>query len=754
MLDTLHRIVQEVNAARGLKHALGIIVRRVAEAMNVDVCSVYLLDQEAGEYVLMATLGLNPDAVGKVRLQPHEGLVGLVGERAEPINLDNADQHPRFRYFPETGEERFHAFLGVPIIHFRQVLGVLVVQQQAARQFDDDEVAFLMTMAAQLSGAIAHSELSGGIDGLRDDGLPHNSGLQAIPGAPGVAIGRALVVYASADLNAVPDRRSDDPEQEEAAFLAAVQAVREEVRRLADSLAGAIPAEEQLLFDTYLRLLDGSSLVGETLNLIRQGNWAPGALRQTIDKYIRAFTEMEDPYLSERASDIRDIGRRLLMRLQKDSGDQREIPPNTILVGYEISASQLVEIPRDRLVGIMSVRGSGNSHVAILARAMGVPAVMGVGKLPIGRLEGKQLIVDGYAGRVYIQPSPAIRQEYRRLIREEAALTAELRRLRDLPAVTPDGVRVRLYANTGLVADLNSSREVGCDGVGLHRTEFPFMIRDRFPGEEEQATIYRQVLQAFAPLPVVLRTLDIGGDKPLPYFPITEENPFLGWRGIRLTLDHPEIFLTQLRGMLRADIGLGNLRVMFPMISNLDEVEQAMALLQRARDELQDEGMPVTMPPVGVMIEVPAALFQLEDLLRRVDFVSVGTNDLTQYLLAVDRNNPRVGKLYDDLHPAVLRALAMLIRTVQGQGKPISVCGSMAGDPAGALLLIALGVNDLSMSAASILRVKRVVRSVPYRQMQELLAQALTMQTPAQVRALMNAALEEAGLGSLVRAGL
>lgn len=754
MLDTLHRIVQEVNAARGLKHALGIIVRRVAEAMSVDVCSVYLLDQEAGEYVLMATVGLNPSAVGKVRLQPSEGLVGLVGERAEPINLENADRHPRFRYFPETGEERFHAFLGVPIIHFRQMLGILVVQQQAARQFDDDEVAFLMTMAAQLSGAIAHSELSGGIDGLQETALPRGVAIQAVPGAPGVAIGRALVVYASADLNAVPDRRADNPELEVAAFQAAVQAVREEVKRLADSLAGAIPAEEQLLFDAYQRILDGGSVVGETINLIRQGNWAPGALRETINKYIQVFTEMEDPYLSERASDIRDIGRRLLMRLQMDSGDQREVPPNTVLIGYEISASQLVEIPRDRLVGVMSARGSGNSHAAILARALGVPAVMGVGELPIARLEGKQLIVDGYAGRVFIEPTLAIRQEYRRLIREEAELTAELRRLRDLPAETPDGVRVRLHANTGLVSDLNSSQDVGCDGIGLHRTEFPFMVRDHFPGEEEQVAIYRQVLSAFAPRPVVLRTLDIGGDKPLPYFPVAEENPFLGWRGIRLTLDHPEIFLTQLRAMLRADAGLGNLRVMFPMISHLEEVEQAIGLLQRAQRELLEEGVPASMPPVGVMIEVPAALFQIEELARRVDFISVGTNDLTQYLLAVDRNNPRVAKLYDELHPAVLRAVQALTLAVQRSGKPIAVCGSMAGDPAGALLLVALGVDELSMSAASILRVKRVVRGVPHYRMRELLAEALAAETSGQVRALLNATLEEAGLGGLVRAGL
>lgn len=753
MLDTLHRIVQEVNAARGLKHALAIIVRRVAESMGVDVCSVYLIDQVANEYVLMATIGLNPDAIGKVRLRHNEGLVGLVGEREEPVNLDNADQHPRFRYFPETGEERFHAFLGVPIIHFRQLLGVLVVQQQAVRRFDDDEVAFLMTMAAQLSGAIAHSEASGGIDGLQDDALPRGGGLQGVPGAPGVAVGQGMVVYASADLSSVPDRVTSHPELEVDVFRAAVQAVREEVEQLAGRLAGAIPAEEQLLFEAYLRMLDSSSLVDETVGLIRQGQWAPGALRETISKHIKVFAEMEDPYLRERASDIRDIGRRILMRLQMDSGDKREAPPQTVLVGYEISASQLAEIPRERLVGVMSARGSGSSHVAILARALGIPAVMGIGDLPISRLEGKQLVIDGYSGRVFIEPSPAIKQEYQRLMREEAELSAGLRSLRDVPAETADGVRIHLHANTGLMSDINSSLDVGCDGIGLHRTEFPFMVRNRFPGEEEQTNLYRQVLAPFAPRPVILRTLDVGGDKPLPYFPIVEENPFLGWRGIRLTLDHPEIFLTQLRAMLRANLGLGNLRVMFPMISRVEEVDQSVELLRRAHAELLEEGYAVELPPVGVMIEVPAAIYQAEELARRVDFVSAGTNDLTQYLLAVDRNNPRVAKLYDDLHPAVLRALQALTAAVHRQGKPVAVCGGMAGDPAGALLLIGLGIDSLSMSAASILRVKWAARSVTQSRMRELLAQALRMETAREVHDLLNTALDDAGVGGLVRAG-
>lgn len=753
MLETLHRIVQEVNAARDLRHALNIIVRRVAEAMDVDVCSTYLVDPDSGEFVLMSTLGLNQDAVGQVRLGRREGLVGLVGEREEPINLDDADKHPRFRYFPETGEERFHSFLGVPIIHYRQLLGVLVVQQADPRRFEDDEVAFLVTIGAQLAGAIAHSEASGGLSLPDGQSEGRVMSMRGVAGAPGVAVGEAMVVYEPADLSAVPDRIPDDPALEAEAFRAAVQYVREEVKELANRLSDSVPTEEHLLFDAYLRMLESDSLVEQTANRIYTGNWAPGALRETVEKHVKAFSEMDDPYLRERASDLRDIGRRILLRLQLDSGDSREIPERVILVGHEVSASQIAEMPRDKLVGVISAKGSGSSHVAILARAFGVPAVMGVDDLPIGRLDGRQVVVDGYTGRIYVDPPPAVREEYKRLQREEAELSRGLESLRDLPAETPDGARVRLLVNTGLQSDIGPAAASGCDGVGLHRTEVPFMVRDRFPGEKEQTEIYRQVLEPFKNRGVVLRTLDVGGDKPLPYFPVREDNPFLGWRGIRLTLDHPEIFLTQLRAMLRANIGLNNLQILLPMVSRLSELDETMELLLRASNELREEGYDVSMPPVGVMVEVPAAVYQADKFAQRVDFMSIGTNDLTQYLLAVDRNNPRVAGLYDEIHPAVLQAVHQVVKACDAHRKPISVCGGMAGDPAAAILLMGMGVDALSMSVASLLRIKWVIRSLSRETCKGLLAEALEMDSATEIRSMLNNALDDAGLGGLVRAG-
>lgn len=753
MLDTLRRIVQEVNAAPNVEHALNIIVQRVKQAMAADVCSVYLTGAEQSQ-VLMATDGLNPESVGKVRVGPGRGLVSLVAERAEPVHLDDAPSHPRYQYFPETGEERYHAFLGVPIIHHRRVQGVLVVQHRMRRRFDEDSLTFLITIAAQLAGAIAHAEASGGINGLHSAEARGDKFLQGLPGAPGVAIGTAVVVYPAADFGALPDRAVDDVEAEVRAFTDAVNAVRRDIEELSARLSAVLLTEDRALFDAYSLMLDSQSLTGETIKRIRAGNWAPGALRETIEEHARIFEDMDDAYLRERGEDLRDLGRRVLLRLQQGKVSERDYPADAILVGEEISASMLAEVPAERLCGVVSVRGSRTSHVAILARALGVPCVMGVVDLPVHRLDGKRMITDGYSGRVFISPSAPVYREFRRLADEEAELSSELQSLRELPSTTPDGFNLPLYVNTGLVSDITPSLNSGAEGIGLYRTEFPFMIRDRFPSEDEQQAIYRQVLEAFAPRPVTLRTLDVGGDKALPYFPIEEDNPFLGWRGIRITLDHPEIFLVQLRAMLRAAHGLENAQLLLPMITDLSELDEALELLRRAHRELLEDGIEVPMPRVGVMIEVPSSVYQAGSIARRVDFLSIGTNDLTQYLLAVDRNNARVADLYDWLHPAVLRAIMQVIEAGHKQDKPVSVCGEMAGDPVAALLLLGMGIDSLSMSASALPRVKWMIRNFTRSHARQLLEEALDMDSARVIREHLDQALEQAGLGGLVRVGL
>ena len=755
MLDTLRRLIQEVNVARNLEQALAIIVQRIKHIIDADVCSVYLEDPNTNAYVLMATEGLKPEAVGQVRLAAGEGLVGLVAQRAEPVNLDEAPSHPRYRYFPITGEEHFHSFLGVPIIHHRDVVGVLVVQRHAQSRFDEDSETLLITMAAQLAGAIAHAEVSGGLTTL-DNKLPASDSSRTIsgqPGAPGIAIGTMRVMYPFADIRAIPNRRVENTTSELIAFNAAVNAVKKDMKELGERLHHKLPAEERALFDVYSLMLDSDSFTGVTRSRIEAGNWAPGALRETIEEHEEVFNQMEDAYLRERVEDIRDLGRRVLMYLQQNEQDAGEFPDKTVLVGEEITASMLAEVPPQKLCGVISVRGSRTSHVAILARALGIPAVMGATDLPVGRIDGADVVADGYSGRVYISPPEAVRKEYQRLVAEETALTEELLALKELPSETQDGQHVALYVNTGLLSDLTPTRNSGAEGIGLYRTEFPFMVRQRFPGEAEQYEIYRQVLEAFAPRPVVLRTLDVGGDKALPYFPIQEDNPFLGWRGIRITLDHPEIFLVQVRAMMRASVGLNNLHILLPMISDVSELHDALALIHQAYGELLEDGVDMVMPRVGVMIEVPSAVYQAGSLSRRVDFLSIGTNDLTQYLLAVDRNNARVAELYDSLHPSVIRAMLQVVESARVHNKPVSVCGEMAGDPAAAILLVGMGIHSLSMNVSSLARVKWVIRNMTQDRAMEILSDVLMMEDVHSIRSYLNNTLENAGMGGLVRAG-
>lgn len=748
MLNSLRSIVLEVNAARDMKTALAIIVTRVKQVMATQVCSVYLRNAK-GEYVLMATDGLNPDAVGKVRLAAGEGLVGRVVVREEPINLEHAEAHPSYQYFPETGEERYSAFLGVPIIHHRKVLGVLVVQQVEQRRFDEGEEAFLVTMSAQLAGVIAHAEATGGV--VPVGAKAAQAKFIGVSGASGIAIGEAVVITPSADLRSVRYQACKDVEAEIAFFLRSLMAVREDIKSLGEQLKARINREEQALFDAYLAMLDDASLGGEVTDRIRKGANASYAWSEVILEHENIFNSMNDPYLRERATDLRDLGRRVLAYLQESNQKLRVYPDKTILIGEELTASMLGEIPKEKLAGLVSVQGSSNSHVAILARAMDIPTVMGAVDLPFTQIDGRPIIVDGYKGTVYCDPGAQLRKQYKAIFLEEQALVKGLEALKDLPCETKDRYRLPLHVNTGLMADVVRSLERGAEGVGLYRTEVPFLLRDRFPSEEEQRAIYREQLEAFAPHSVTMRTLDIGGDKALPYFPIEEDNPFLGWRGIRVTLDHPEIFLAQIRAMIKASEGLDNLRILLPMITNMQEVDASKALIQRVHKELLEEGYRVRKPQIGVMIEVPAAVYLAPELSRRVDFLSVGSNDLTQYLLAVDRNNAQVADLYQAFHPAVLRALQYIVYAAHDAGISVSICGELAGDPGAAILLMAMGFDVLSMNATNLPKVKSVIRGITFARAKELLAEVMRMSNGDLIRDHIARELRETGLTRLIR---
>lgn len=605
---------------------------------------------------------------------------------------------------------------------------------------------------------IAHSEASGEVAKLFSYKQPNRqldieeSVMRGIPSVPGVGIGTAVVIYPTADLDAVPDTPTSSIDQETELLQVAISNTKRDINHFSEVMKSSLPSNVHNLFDVYFKILE--SLGNEIIQEIKKTKlWAQASLRNVVKRHVQQFEAMEDPYLSERSSDFMDMGRRVLAHLQAQQQTVIHYPPQTVLVGDEISAAALAEVPEGQLVGIVSTTGSSNAHVAIIARALGIPTVMGAQGGSISELANNQIIVDGYFGQVYVSPSSHLLGEFQRLAAEEKQLDETLEDLRDQPAQTPDGHRVNMYVNTGLAGDAGLSLRVGSEGVGLFRTEISFQTRDRFPSEEEQRVVYRQLLKAFAPRPVTMRTLDIGGDKSLPYFPVKEDNPFLGWRGIRITLDHPDVFLMQIRAMLRANSKLNNLRILLPMISGVGELDEALHLIAQAHHEILEENLEITKPLIGAMIEVPSAVYQARDIAKRVDFLSVGSNDLTQYLLAVDRNNPRVASLYDSLHPSVLRALIQTVDGGHSEGKHVSICGEMASDPSAVILLLAMGFDSLSMNSTSLLRMKWVIRNFSMAHARQILSKVLELDNPTLIRFYLERAIDHVGLGGLIRAG-
>jgi phosphotransferase system enzyme I (PtsP) len=762
MLTTLKRIVQEVNQIPVFDDALSCLANRLIEALKVDSCSIYLADYEHQHFMLVATEGLAKSAVGQVSIGFSEGLVGLIGQREEPLNISDAQRHPRFKHYPEVQEDNYHAFLGAPIIHQRKVLGVLTLQQQHKRRFSEDEEAFLVTLAMQLAVEIANAKARGSINLLQEN-IPKDwqKSLKGVPGSSGLASGVGYLQNMMVSIRNHVPKRSKNKQTQVQNYRQAVKQTQADMAILSERIQGEVPDDVRAIFQLYYHLLDANSLGRDVEKEIKLGWDAPTSLKMVVENYIRQFQAMNDPYMRERAVDVEDMGNRVLANILGISAKhrvKREPPEHSILVAEEVTAVMLAEFPSEKLMGIVSMRGSNNSHAAIMARAMGVPAVMGLSNIPIALLNDKEILLDGYTGDVIVSPNATIRREFDQLLLEEQLLSERIRSEDTLPAITTDNCEIRLFTNAGLSLEAEKNDNPYSDGVGLFRTEIPFMMRERFPTEQEQVELYRTLLEAEPNKPFTMRTLDVGGDKPLPYFPISEENPFLGWRGIRLTLDHPEIFLVQIRAMLRASIGLDNLSIMLPMITSVSEVSEAKRLIRQAfyevEEEAQEHGESLRMPKIGVMLEVPAVLYQLPQLSKIVDFFSVGSNDLTQYLLAVDRNNPRVAELYDSYHPAVLSALHTIAKHSELLQVPVTVCGELAGEPGGVVLLLAMGYRKLSMNNHNLLKVKWIIRNIHRGSAEQLLAKVLTLNNPQDVREEINNYLESVGLGGLVRAGI
>ncbi|OVZ89995.1 phosphoenolpyruvate--protein phosphotransferase PtsP [Yersinia kristensenii] len=747
MLTRLREIVEKVAMATSLTDALELLVNETCLAMDTEVCSIYLADNDRRCYYLMATRGLKKTRGRIITLAFDEGVVGLVGRLAEPINLADAQSHPSFKYVPQVKEDRFRAFLGVPIIYRRQLLGVLVVQQREHRQFDESEESFMVTLATQLAGILSQSQLNAIFGQYRQ------TRIRALAAAPGVAVAEGWQDTSQPSLDLVYAASTLDTAQERERLTQALGEAAAEFRRFSKRFAASSQKESAAIFDLYSHLLNDARLKRELFAQIDAGSVAEWAVKQVVEQFAAQFASLQDTYMRERASDLRALGQRLLFHLDDSTSGASQWPERFILVADELTATLLAEVPQDRLAGVVVRDGAANSHAAILVRAMGIPTVMGADIQP-ALLNQRLLIVDGYRGEVLVDPEPVLVKEYQRLVSEEIELSKLAEDDVEQPAALKSGERVQVMLNAGLSPEHEQLLGGRVDGVGLYRTEIPFMLQSGFPSEEEQVAQYQGMLQLYPNKPVTLRTLDIGADKQLPYMPISEENPCLGWRGIRVTLDQPEIFLIQVRAMLRANAGTGNLGILLPMITSLEEVDEAKRLIDRAGREVQEVlGYELPPPKLGVMIEVPAMIFMLPYLKSRVDFISIGTNDLTQYLLAVDRNNTRVASLYDSLHPAVLQVLSHILTQATQSGLQVSLCGEMAGDPMGALLLVGLGYRNLSMNGRSVARIKYLLRNIDLVDATALAERVLTAQMTTDVRHLTAAFMERRGLGGLIRGG-
>ncbi|MDY0969930.1 phosphoenolpyruvate--protein phosphotransferase [Siccibacter turicensis] len=747
MLTRLREIVEKVASAPRLNEALNILVTDICLAMDTEVCSVYLADHDRRCYYLMATRGLKKPRGRTIALAFDEGIVGLVGRLAEPINLADAQKHPSFKFIPSVKEERFRAFLGVPIIQRRQLLGVLVVQQRELRQYDESEESFLVTLATQMAAILSQSQLTALFGQYR------HTRIRALAASPGVAVAQGWMDSTLPLMEQVSAASTLDTGLERERLTAALEEAAAEFRRYSKRFAAGAQKETAAIFDLYSHLLSDARLRRELYDEVDKGSVAEWAVKKVVEKFAEQFAALTDGYLKERAGDLRALGQRLLFHLDDTIQGPNTWPERFVLVADELSATTLAELPQDRLVGVVVRDGASNSHAAIMVRALGIPTVMGADIQP-SVLHQRTLVVDGYRGEILVDPEPLLLQEYQRLITQENELSRIAEDDVEQPAELKSGERVQVMLNAGLSPEHEQKLGSRIDGIGLYRTEIPFMLQSGFPSEEEQVAQYQGMLQMFNDKPVTLRTLDVGADKQLPYMPISEENPCLGWRGIRITLDQPEIFLVQVRAMLRANAATGNLSILLPMISSIDEIDEARRLIDRAGREVEEMlGYPIPAPPIGVMIEVPSMVFMLPNLARRVDFISVGTNDLTQYLLAVDRNNTRVANLYDNLHPAMLRVLSHIAQEAERAGISLCLCGEMAGDPMCVALLVGMGYRHLSMNGRSVARVKYLLRHIDLEDARTLARRSLEAQLATEVRHQVAAFMERRGMGGLIRGG-
>lgn len=744
----------------------------MAKRLDADVCSIYTVDAEQQKLILASTIGLDTVAVGSVEMPIGEGLVGLAAERGEPIAIEYAREHPSYRYFPQTGEERYTSLLAAPLVVQSAVIGVIVIQTVEARRFDEPDVELLQTCASLLAPVVVNAQLldlmASGEDyrghivariaesGERRarTGSPRraprqdkNVTLRGLATARGVAIGPIFRMDRQVDLDKIEYVPAADIAKEHADFAAAMGEARREIAEMRDVVRDRFGPEFAAVFHTQVQILEDKGFVQNVRQAIDETRNARDALKKVLDSYRKTFERIEDPYFRERGTDIADVGQRVMQRLLGVRDHLEPMQRGSVVVVDQLLPAIFAQLEMDKVAAIVAEHGGLTSHGVIFARTLEIPAVTGAtGLLALAR-SGEKAIVDGATGTIYLSPDDGLTREFEQAQHRHEVAVEHLDALRERPAETLDGRRIKLSANAGLLADLRLVDKHGAEGVGLFRTELLALAHRGFPSEEEQQQLYQRVVEFIEPRIVTIRTLDLGGDKGIPNIGLDdEENPQLGCRSIRLTLENPRAFRAQLRAILRAST-LGNLRLLLPMIGSLHELRAAKQVIDDVRRELEAEGSPFDAGlQIGIMIEVPSAALTAGVLAAECDFFSIGTNDLTQYTLAVDRGNERVAHLYDALHPAVLQLIHLSVRAASDAGIPVSVCGEMATNPLAVPILVGLGLSELSGTPAAIPVVKEIVRALDTALVEADARAALRARTAAEVHAIAAARLRASGL--------
>jgi phosphotransferase system enzyme I (PtsP) len=747
LLCDIGELAALIRESPDIQNLLDRTVDMISRHLRSEVCSIYLYEETADELVLRATKGLDPEAVGRVRMARGKGLVGATFAGLEPIVEGNAPAHPQFKYFVEAREDDFLSFLAVPIRQGEVRIGVLVVQHSTPDYFDAADARTLKTVASQLAGVLENVRLLGDL-GRRDrQAAPAFAAMMTFvkgqTAAPGFAYGTA-VVFDQSHVRLL--ETADLPDVTEADFHRAVAATGRQLEQLQERITERLPESAALIFSAHLMMLKDASFTERIVSAIRSGTAVPQAVREVARHYIALFAASHHPHLREKAKDIEDLAGRILKNLAEQAWDEQALFAQRIVIAPALYPSEVLKFASEEVSGIVLTSGGVASHVSILARALGIPLIIAGRSELLTLPQHTPVLMDADVGNLYIRPDRDVVERFtesQRTRRAAATLAAAMQ-----PEThTSDGVTIHLRANINLLSEVPTATALMAEGVGLYRTEFPFLVRTDFPTEEEEYRIYRHLCEAVGGQPVLFRTLDIGGDKVPAYWEIAEEpNPQLGLRSIRFSLRHPEQFRQQVRAILRAASALPRLGIMFPMINSLDEFREACGLVTESIASLEREGLPHhRTPQLGAMIEVPAVLEIIDELAQEADFLSIGTNDFVQYLLGVDRMNDQVAYAYRPEHPSVLRALRRIAAAGERAGREISVCGEMAGDRDLMPFLLGIGIRVLSVSPHQLPDLQRRIGSLSLANAVAYAARLLAESTLAGVQAALAAGARPTG---------